>query len=137
MVQNEDREWVIKSTKATESTRDIIIPQELADKIREQGYIYKGHPNRITRNLALVEEKLGIPHFSLHKLRHPYVKPTTKNYSGYHSSVNISPTQFAIDTLSNERNSFTLVSMDAVALKVLSPISISFIMKPKSIRFII
>lgn len=70
MVQNEKHEWVIKTTKTTESTRDIVIPQELADKIREQGYIYKGHPNHIARKLANIEEQLGIPHFSLHKLRH-------------------------------------------------------------------
>lgn len=70
MVQNEKHEWVIKTTKTTESTRDIVIPQELADKILEQGYVYKGHQHHISRNLAKVEEQLGIPHFSVHKLRH-------------------------------------------------------------------
>lgn len=70
LVQNDKKEWIIKTTKTTESTRDIIIPQELADKIREQGYVYKGHPNHIARNLAKIEDKLELPHFSLHKLRH-------------------------------------------------------------------
>lgn len=70
MVQDENKEWVIKSTKTTESTRDIIISQELADKIREQGYVYKGFPNSITAYLSKTEQKLGLQHFTVHKLRH-------------------------------------------------------------------
>lgn len=70
LVQNEDMEWVIKSTKTTESTRDIVIPAELAEKIKEQGYIYNGHPNSILRFLKRTEKEMGIPTFSLHKLRH-------------------------------------------------------------------
>lgn len=42
----------------------------MADKIRAQGYVYKGHPNSITVYLGKIEDKLGIPHFSIHKLRH-------------------------------------------------------------------
>lgn len=70
IVQNQDNEWIVKTTKTTESTRNIVIPQELADKIRQQGYVYKGHPHNITRYLSKVEESLEIPHFPLHKLRH-------------------------------------------------------------------
>lgn len=70
-VQNENKEWIIKETaKTTESTRDIIIPLELAEKIRKQGYVYKGHPNQLIKCLDRVEKELNIPHFSLHKLRH-------------------------------------------------------------------
>jgi len=43
---------------------------EIADKIREKGYIYKGYPNSITVYLGKAEDRLGIPHFPLHKLRH-------------------------------------------------------------------
>lgn len=70
VVLDANKEWVIKTTKTTESTRDIIIPEDLAYKIRKQGYIYKGHPGTITKCLKHIEEKLGIPSFSLHKLRH-------------------------------------------------------------------
>lgn len=70
LVQNERSEWVIKSTKTTESTRDIIIPKEIADKIRLQGYVYKGFPNNISKYMSNLEKKLGIEHFSMHKLRH-------------------------------------------------------------------
>lgn len=70
LVQNEKKEWVVKTTKTTESTRSIIIPAKLADIIRKQGYVYKGHPGGITKNLEKTEDKLGIPRFPLHKLRH-------------------------------------------------------------------
>jgi len=63
-------EWVDKVTKTTSSTRDIIIPPRIADKIRDQGYIFKGHPNSITLYLKNAEDQLGIPHFTMHKLRH-------------------------------------------------------------------
>jgi len=70
MVQNKKKEWVIKITKTTESTRNIIIPIELAEKIRQQGYVYKGHPGCITKHLKKVEDGLKIPRFPMHKLRH-------------------------------------------------------------------
>lgn len=70
LVQNEKGEWVIKSTKTTESTRDIIISEKLAEKIKKQGYIYNGYPEGIAKYLTKTEKELGIPHFSLHKLRH-------------------------------------------------------------------
>ena len=69
-VQNENNEWVIKSTKTTESTRTIIIPDYIADKIRQQGYVYDGFPNLLYKHLSDVQTKLGIKHFSLHKMRH-------------------------------------------------------------------
>ncbi len=47
-----------------------IILAQLAEKIKEQGYIYKGHPNQFYKCIDRVEKELGIPHFSLHKLRH-------------------------------------------------------------------
>ncbi|MCI9141122.1 MAG: site-specific integrase [Lachnospiraceae bacterium] len=70
LVMDENKKWVIKNTKTTESTRDIIIPKELSEKIRKQGYVYNGYPESITRCLTRIEKKIGIPHFSLHKLRH-------------------------------------------------------------------
>lgn len=69
-VQNENLEWVIKTTKTTASTREIVIPLEVADKIRKKGYVYKGYPGEITKFLTATQKKLGIPLFSVHKLRH-------------------------------------------------------------------
>lgn len=70
MVQDKNREWVIKSTKTTSSTRTVIVPSKVIDLIHEHGYIYKGSPDRITHYLNRAQEALGIPHFSIHKLRH-------------------------------------------------------------------
>lgn len=70
MVVNEKNEWIIKKTKTTESTRDLVIPMELADMIQKQGYVYKGHPGSITKFLKRTEKELGISDFPLHKLRH-------------------------------------------------------------------
>ncbi len=70
LVQDENKEWVVKSTKTTASTRSIIIPSELAEKIKKQGYVYDGHPGKISDYLSRTQKKLGIEHFSIHKLRH-------------------------------------------------------------------
>ncbi len=63
-------EWVDKTTKTTSSTRDIIIPEDIARRIKERGYVFKGHPNSITAYLQTTEDRLGIPRFTMHKLRH-------------------------------------------------------------------
>lgn len=70
MVQDENKNWIIKTTKTTASTREIIIPEDVTRKIKEQGYVYKGHPNSITCFLFKSQDALGLPRFSLHKLRH-------------------------------------------------------------------
>lgn len=69
-VKDINNKWVIKTTKTVDSTRTIIIPDELADKIREKGYIYKYIPSSICRALERAEKQAGIPNFPLHKLRH-------------------------------------------------------------------
>lgn len=70
LVQNSDREWVVKSTKTTAGTRKIYIPDDLADEIREQGYVYNRHPNKMRIALQRYQDKLGIPRFRFHDLRH-------------------------------------------------------------------
>lgn len=68
---SEDKQWIVQDrTKTEASTREIVIPREIADKIKEQGYAYKGHPNNIGEYLTRTQDKLGIRHFSSHKLRH-------------------------------------------------------------------
>lgn len=69
-VQDSGQNWIIKTTKTTESTRQIPIPAYVADLIREQGYIYRGGHQSINGYLTRVQKMLGIPHFTLHKLRH-------------------------------------------------------------------
>lgn len=70
LVPNEKREYVIKQTKTVESTRDIIIPEEIARRIVSEKWEYRGSPNSITSFMGKTQNKLGIPAFSIHKLRH-------------------------------------------------------------------
>ena len=63
--------YVLKPTPKTDkSNREIKIPHDLAERIRKQGYIYKGYPLQITRYLVRTQKKLNIPHFGIHRLRH-------------------------------------------------------------------
>ena len=70
LVPDEHNKYVVKTTKTTDSTRDIFIPHELAEKIRQQGCIYDGAPIMLTKTLYKIQDRLGIPRFSVHKLRH-------------------------------------------------------------------
>lgn len=70
MVQNQNKEWVIKSTKTTAGTRKIYIPDSLVDEIKGLGYIYNRHPNKMRLALHRYQDKLGIPRFRFHDLRH-------------------------------------------------------------------
>lgn len=70
-VYDNDSNWVIKdTTKTVSSTREIYIDDTLADAIRQQGYILKAHPSTVFQWMSRTEKKLGIEHFSIHKLRH-------------------------------------------------------------------
>jgi integrase len=71
LVLNEDLNWVIKTTKNEASTREIYIDDGLVALINDKGF-YHGYPGNINKWLNRTEEKLGIEHFSLHKLRHYY-----------------------------------------------------------------
>ena len=63
--------YVVKPTPKTDaSNRTITIPHDLAERIREQGYVYRCTPNGINNYMVRSLRRLGIPFFSLHKLRH-------------------------------------------------------------------
>lgn len=71
MVQDKEQKYVIKENPKTDaSNREIILPAELVERINAQGYIYKYNPNAIDNYLRRALPRLGIPQFSLHKLRH-------------------------------------------------------------------
>lgn len=70
-VMDSDKNWIIKDTTKTEdSTRSILVSDEIVNMIREQGYVYQGHPNDITDFIDSACKVLKIKHFSIHKLRH-------------------------------------------------------------------
>lgn len=69
-VQNENGEWIIKVNKTPKSRRDIEIPQDVADLIRENHYAFNYHPGDISKVINTACKNLGIKRFTLHKLRH-------------------------------------------------------------------
>ena len=70
LVQNTDKEWVIKPTKTAAGTRKIYIPDSLVNEIKGLGYIYNRHPNKMRLALQRYQKQLGIPRFRFHDLRH-------------------------------------------------------------------
>lgn len=63
--------WILKpSTKSDESNRVIVIPEALADEIKDNGTIYEGDPKKLNKHLQRVQKQLGIPQFRFHDLRH-------------------------------------------------------------------
>lgn len=74
-----ERCYSIKGTKTTSSTRQLAIPEKIADLIRQQGYVYNGAPHIITRNLQRAEKELGITPFTFHQLRHFFASYTHYN----------------------------------------------------------
>lgn len=72
IVISETNEWVTKVPKTAASIRDISVPAEVIDSIVENG-LFTGHPAQITKWMNRHQDKLGIPRFSLHKLRHFFV----------------------------------------------------------------
>ena len=70
LVRSESR-YVLKPTPKTDASyRTITLPDDLAEEIRKQGYIYRGYPNQINKYLHRALKELDIPYFSMHKLRH-------------------------------------------------------------------
>jgi integrase len=69
-VQSVENEWITKTTKTEAGTRSIYLPDHVVELIKERGVIYNGHPNSILIYLQRTQRNLGIPKFSLHKLRH-------------------------------------------------------------------
>jgi integrase len=70
MVYDDNNNWIIKeSPKTEESNRTILLPHEMAEDIRKQGYIYRGHPNALNKAIHRFQKQLGIPTFKFHALR--------------------------------------------------------------------
>lgn len=86
MAMEDGGKLILKNCPKTKgSIRDVVIPEKVADLIREKGYIYNGYPNSILKWLEKTEEQLGIKKFSFHKLRHYYC--TTLHENGIPDAV--------------------------------------------------
>lgn len=71
-VQDVNKKWVIKVPKTEDSDRYVPIDTDLADEIRalDREEVYPFFPENLTNYLTRSQVKLGLPHFSLHKMRH-------------------------------------------------------------------
>lgn len=67
------KKFVTKTTKTTSSTRQIYIDDVLAAQISQMEHPFAMYPNDILRYLHRVQDRLEIPRFRLHDLRHYYV----------------------------------------------------------------
>lgn len=70
-VMDINKEWIIKDMPKTEtSVRKVPLPDSVVRIIKEQGYVFEGHPNNISGFINDACKALGIKNFSIHKLRH-------------------------------------------------------------------
>ena len=74
MVPDKTGQYVVKSTKTKKSRRRITVPKYLADRLNaaiERGEpFYNVAPERPYKRLQKLCERLGLPHMSMHDLRH-------------------------------------------------------------------
>lgn len=69
-----NKKWILKETPKTESSnRTIMIPEKLAEEIRQSGVIYDGHPNALNKAIHRMQKQLGIKEFKFHSLRSYFV----------------------------------------------------------------
>lgn len=66
-----DGKWVVKhSPKTDASNRVIYLPDSLVQEIKEKGYIFKYTPPKLNEALHRYQNRLKIPRFRFHDLRH-------------------------------------------------------------------
>ena len=70
LVKDVNNQWVVKKTKTLAGTREIYIPDSLVNEIKEYGKIFDGNPTSLLYGLNKIQDKLGIPRFRFHDLRH-------------------------------------------------------------------
>lgn len=70
LVQNEQKEWVIKTTKTVSSIRDIDLPDSVMKVFPKSGRLVDINPDQITHRFARALKKLKIQSFRFHDLRH-------------------------------------------------------------------
>lgn len=70
MVKNTEGKWVVKPPKTYGSDRYIELPDYLAGRIREQGYITRCTPSTLSDNHSRFLKRHGFPAYHLHSYRH-------------------------------------------------------------------
>ncbi|WP_206460204.1 site-specific integrase [Anaerovorax sp. IOR16] len=72
LVQDENKNWVLKYTKSYAGDRDIVLPEFVIKKLPTEGKITELNPNMISKRFSRILKNNGIPHFRFHDLRHYY-----------------------------------------------------------------
>lgn len=71
LVENKNREWVVKQPKSYAGDRFIDYPDFVADMLSaKQGRVTDLNPNMITGRFKHILSNAGVPHFRFHDLRH-------------------------------------------------------------------
>ena len=70
LVLNEQRVWVVKTTKTVSSIRDVDMPNYIIDLLPKSGNLVNLNPNQITHRFAKTLKTLDIHSFRFHDLRH-------------------------------------------------------------------
>ena len=70
LVLNEQREWVVKTTKTVSSIRDVDMPDHIISLLPKSGNLVNLNPNQITHRFAKTLKALNIHSFRFHDLRH-------------------------------------------------------------------
>lgn len=66
-----NKKWIIKETPKTDAgNRTVYLPDALVKEIQDKGYFFKYSPNKLLEHLNKYQDKLGIPRFTFHDLRH-------------------------------------------------------------------
>lgn len=71
--------YVVKSTKTAASIRTVVLPDNVVDRIHEQGFIYEGEPGGLYKALKRAQRDLHIQSFTFHKLRHFFASYAHQN----------------------------------------------------------
>lgn len=70
LVLNEQRVWVVKTTKTVSSIRDVDMTNYIIDLLPKSGNLVNLNPNQITHRFAKILKTLNIQSFRFHDLRH-------------------------------------------------------------------
>lgn len=70
LVYSGNNAWTLKTTKTTSSTRNVDMPEYVLKLFPSKGRIVNLNPNQITHRFKRALDKLEIPNFRFHDLRH-------------------------------------------------------------------
>lgn len=69
MAKTVDKDWIVKLPKSDAGTRDVVMPQEVIDLIKAQGYVTRCNPDTLTHHFIRTAKRNGL-HCRFHDLRH-------------------------------------------------------------------